>query len=134
MQTKNKLELLLVDDDEVLLMILHRMFLKADPSLDIKEFKSGEQALQYLGENPKSENRFLLVDINLKDMTGWDFLSVIEKTKDPSKIILITSSVDSTNHGLATRYPNVIKFFEKPITFSIIQVMLKSIQEKIEKA
>ncbi|MFC3415263.1 response regulator [Algoriphagus hitonicola] len=133
MQTKNKLELLLVDDDEVLLMILHRMFLKADPSLDIKRFESGDRALQYLSENPNGDNRFMLVDINLKDMTGWDFLSVIEETNDPSKIILITSSVDSTNHGLASRHPNVIHFFEKSITFSIIKEILETIEEKIEK-
>lgn len=133
MLTKNNLELLLVDDDEVLLMILQRMFLKADPSLNIKLFESGERALQFLSENPHEENRFMLVDINLKDMTGWDFLSVIEETKDPSKIILITSSVDSNNHGLASRHPNVVRFFEKPITFSIIKEILETIKEKIEK-
>lgn len=133
MLTKNNLELLLVDDDEVLLMILQQMFLKADPSLDIKLFESGEHALQYLSENPNNKNRFMLVDINLKDMTAWDFMSVIEETKDPSKIILITSSVDSNNHSLASRHPNVVRFFEKPITFAITKEILGFIKEKIEK-
>ena len=134
MLTKNNIELILVDDDEVLLMILERMFIKAAPNLTIRGFESGQNALSYLAKYPRKEDRFLLVDINLKDMTGWDFLSVIEETEDPSKIIMITSSVDSNNENMAKRHPNVINFFEKPITYSIVQEILQNIEEKVEKA
>lgn len=62
-----------------------------------------------------------MLDINLKDMSGWDFLAELEARNDQySKVIIITSSVSKNNEVLAKEHPSVIAFFEKPITFDII--------------
>jgi CheY-like chemotaxis protein len=108
-----------VDDDEVLLVILEKMIHKVNPNLNLKLFNEGHKALGYLAsiQNPDS-NRYLLVDINMKDLSGWDFLNELQTRKDKfSKVILITSSVNSSNPETAKKYVPVIGFFEKPITF-----------------
>lgn len=123
-------ELILVDDDEVLLVILEKMIQKVNPSCNPRLFNSGFAALSYLNEyqNPKAL-RYLLVDINLKDMSGWDFLNELQTRKDQfSKVILITSSVNSSNPVIAKNYVPVIGFFEKPLTFDVIHQILKLIE------
>lgn len=115
-------KLLIIDDDEVLLMIMSKMFKKVNPERDLNLFSSGKSALDRLEELKVEENtRFLMLDINLKDMSGWDFLKELESRNDQfSKVIIITSSVSKHNQEIAKKYSSIIDFFEKPITFDVI--------------
>lgn len=115
-------KLLIIDDDEVLLMIISKMFKKVNPERDLNLFSSGKSALDRLEELKVEENtRFLMLDINLKDMSGWDFLKELESRNDQfSKVFLITSSVSQNNQEIAKKYSSIIDFFEKPITFDVI--------------
>lgn len=115
-------ELLIIDDDEVLLMIISKMFKKVNPERNLNLFSSGKSALDRLEELKIEENTcFLMLDINLKDMSGWDFLKELESRNDQfSKVFLITSSVSQNNQEIAKKYSSIIGFFEKPITFDVI--------------
>lgn len=115
-------KLLIIDDDEVLLMIISKMFKKVNPERNLNLFSSGKSALDRLEELKIEENTcFLMLDINLKDMSGWDFLKELESRNDQfSKVFLITSSVSQNNQEIAKKYSSIIGFFEKPITFDVI--------------
>lgn len=115
-------QLLIIDDDEVLLIILEKTIRKVNPNRDLLFFNSGRSALDYLKSTREPEKkRLLLVDLNLKDMSGWDFLKELESRNDQnSQVIIITSSVSSNNQEIAKKYSSVIGFFEKPITFDVI--------------
>lgn len=123
-------KLLIIDDDEVLLMIMSKMFKKVNPERDLNLFSSGKSALDRLEELKVEENtRFLMLDINLKDMSGWDFLKELESRNDQfSKVIIITSSVSKHNQEIAKKYSSVIAFFEKPITFEVVNQIEKIIE------
>lgn len=124
-------DLILVDDDKVILVILEKMIRKADPDITLSLFTSGREALDYLSiiSEPK-RSRYLLVDINLKDMSGWEFLNELEERKDnDSKVILMTSSVFSSNAETAKKYVPVVGFFEKPITFEKIHEIFELIKK-----
>jgi FixJ family two-component response regulator len=125
-------EIILVDDDEVLLVILEKMFLKVKPDVNLKIFSSGRDALEYLTTTSvKGKKHFLLVDIYLKDLSGWDFLNELTNRKDEEfKVFLFTSSVSSVNHETAKKYPPVVDFFEKPISFEKIHRILELIQQE----
>lgn len=124
-------ELILVDDDSILLIVLEKMIRKVDPDIKLSMFSSGKEVLDYLSNFPKPViPRFLLVDINLKDMSGWELLNELETRKDSySKVILITSSVSSLNSETAKKYVSVIGFFEKPITFENIHQIFDLIKK-----
>lgn len=128
-------EIILIDDDEILLVILEKMIKKIMGDIAFKAFNSGTNALEYL-KNTSSDatkKRFLLVDINLKDMTGWDFLTQIEKVeKNKFKAIVMTSSVSLSNPTKAEKFPSVIGFFEKPITFQSMEKMSNLILNRVE--
>lgn len=115
-------ELLIVDDDEVLLMILEKIIQIVNPKRTLSLYSSGRSALDRLAEIQHEEKtRFIMLDINLKDMSGWDFLNELEARDDQfSKVIMITSSVSKNNEVFAKQHSSVIAFFEKPITFDII--------------
>lgn len=115
-------QLLIIDDDEVLLMIIEKIFKKVSPERNLSLFSSGRSALDRLEEMETDQKiRFLMLDINLKDMSGWDFLKELESRNDQfSKVIMITSSVSQNNLETAKKYSSVIGFFEKPITFDVI--------------
>ncbi len=125
-------EIILVDDDKVLLIILEKMFLKVNPDAKLTLFSSGKDALNYLANTqPNGKKRFLLVDIHLNDLSGWDFLNELMERKDEvSKVFLFTSSVSSTNFETAKKYPLVIDFFEKPISFGKIHNIFELIQRE----
>lgn len=127
-----KTEIILVDDDEVLLIILKKMFQKVSPDTNLILFSSGLDALTHIANSPTSgRGRFLLLDINLKGLSGWDVLNeLIERSDESTKIFLITSSVSSSNAILAKKYKQVIGFFEKPITMEKIRKILNQIQEE----
>jgi CheY-like chemotaxis protein len=70
-----------------------------------------------------------MLDINLKDMSAWDFLDQLQQIAAPCpNVILMTSSVSSANQEKAKEYPQVIGFFEKPITFENIHQIFELIK------
>ncbi len=127
---KKSPQLLIVDDDEVLLIMLEKMIHKLNPLRNLTMFSWGRSALDCLEELKSDQNsRFLLLDINLKDMSAWEFLSELESKNDQySKVIIFTSSVSKHNQEIAKKYSSVIAFFEKPITFEVVNQIEKIIE------
>jgi DNA-binding NtrC family response regulator len=105
---------------------------EVSPDTNLILFSSGLDALTHIANSPTSgRSRFLLLDINLKGLSGWDVLNeLIERSDESTKIFLITSSVSSSNAILAKKYKQVIGFFEKPITMEKIRKILNQIQEE----
>ncbi len=103
-------------------MILEKIIEKVNPERKLSLFSSGRTALNRLEElEADQKTRFIMLDINLKDMSGWDFLKELESRNDQlSKVIMITSSVSQNNQQIAKKYASVVAFFEKPITFETI--------------
>ncbi len=125
-------DLIIVDDDEILLVILEKMFLKVNPDLRISTFLRGNEALGHLLNNEFKTLPFLMVDLFLKDMLGWDFLEKLDEDgRFKSRVVLITSSVESDNSKNSTRYKSVARFFEKPITFDKIRIINDLILDEI---
>jgi DNA-binding NtrC family response regulator len=123
-------ELIIIDDDDILLVILEKMFEKINPNLKISTFIKGTDALAFLKNSVFDQAPTLLVDLHLKDLKDWDFLDKLETDERfRSKVFIITSSVNSENPSISKRYKNVAGFFEKPLTFDIVQRINQLIME-----
>lgn len=117
-------DLIIVDDDGILLVILEKMFEKVSPDLRISTFLNGEEALNYLQNQDFKEVPFLMVDLYLKDISGWEMLERLDEDgRFEAKVALITSSVESDNSKNSSRYKCVSGFFEKPITIEKIRII-----------
>ena len=108
-------ETMIVDDDEMVIF-LHKIAV-VESGLTAKPVVAfnGSQALDHILEH--SETSFLiLLDINMPEMDGWEFLDAIQNHSAKLFIVMVTSSVDSRDRNKALRYAQVIDYIEKPLS------------------
>jgi len=126
--------ILLVDDDEINNFISIKLIRKALENAEIKACLNGRFAIEELSEIQKDDPAklpdFILLDINMPIMNGWEFLDEYKRLNiDPlgkSKIYIISSSVFSNDISKARSYPLVRNFVSKPLSVEKIREMLAS--------
>jgi CheY-like chemotaxis protein len=127
------ISILLVDDDEINNFISIKLIKKAVDNADIKACLNGRFAIDELSEIQKEDPNklpdYILLDINMPIMNGWEFLDEYKRLHiDPlgkSKIYIISSSVFSNDISKARSYPLVRNFVSKPLSVEKIKEMLE---------
>ncbi|MCJ7812416.1 response regulator [bacterium] len=91
---KNEKPILLVEDDKVDVMTVKRALrdLHVINQLDITS--NGEEALEYLKNNPNERPCVILLDLNMPKMNGIEFLKIIkqDKTLKIIPVVVLTTS------------------------------------------
>jgi CheY-like chemotaxis protein len=132
MNSDNKpVSILLVDDDEINNFISIKLIKKAIEHTAISACLNGRFAIEELVEIQKHDPSllpdFILLDINMPIMNGWEFLDEYKRLNlDPlgkSKIYIISSSVFSNDINKARSYPLVKNFISKPLSVDKIKEM-----------
>ena len=135
MDIENKpVSILLIDDDEINNFISIKLIKKAIENTSISSCLNGRFAIEELVEIQKKDPAklpdFILLDINMPIMNGWEFLDEYKRLNiDPagkSKIFIISSSVFSNDISKARSYPLVKNFVSKPLSVEKIKEMLES--------
>ncbi|RVT98346.1 response regulator [Mucilaginibacter limnophilus] len=128
--TSNKtISVLLVDDDEINNFISIKLIKKAILNTDITACLNGRFAIDQLvtlqKKDPSSLPDYILLDINMPIMNGWEFLDEYMRLGiDPlkkTKIFIISSSVFSNDISKAKSYPLVEDFISKPLNVERIK-------------
>lgn len=126
--TSVKSELLLIDDDVVVQMVHKKMILNSGISENPHIFLSVQSALSYIQEKDSQDLGFkLLLDINMPEMNGWQFLEELSKIeiKSPIEVIMLTSSVDKSDKIKAKNHPLVADFLIKPLDKDSLEILKK---------
>lgn len=126
-----KLEVILVDDDSVIIFIHKTLITSNDFAQNPVAFSNAKETLEYLkNHQDKSSTIFIMLDINMPEMNGWEFLDALKEVHEQENlyIVMVTSSIDRTDKLKAKEYPNIIDYIEKPITIAKIEE-LKSLKE-----
>ncbi len=133
MANKN-INILLVEDDEVDIQITLRAFKKANSRNNIFIAHDGLEALDYLyhrGEFQDKENYplpdFILLDINMPRMNGFEFLDKIKK--DPNfKLIPVSMLTSSRNNDdVEKSYSNyACSYIPKPVCYEDFENVVTS--------
>jgi CheY-like chemotaxis protein len=126
--------ILLIDDDEINNFISIKLIKKALSNAEISSCLNGKLAIEQLTEmqknSPEKLPDFILLDINMPIMNGWEFLDEYKRlnidTTGKSKIFIISSSVFSNDISRARSYPLVKNFISKPLSVEKIREMLES--------
>lgn len=110
------MEICIVDDDRVYQLLMKKLIRRIDPDISVRAFFDGKEALQYYKTN-RCNCQILLLDINMPEMDGWEFLENITKKefKEPS-IYLATSSIAYSDRERAKKYDKIKGYLTKPIT------------------
>lgn len=112
------LKVLIIDDDDIVLLVERKMLQRCSISNHPISFKGGNPAIEYLKGINDEEDILILLDINMPQMNGWEFLIQLEELNIKNKIyvIMVTSSIDRYDKEVAQNFKRVIGFIEKPIT------------------
>lgn len=120
----------LIDDSDIDLFIQRRFLEVYQFSKKLISYKSAEEALIWLqainGEVPPD---VIFLDLNMPNVDGFGFLesfkNLPQKTRDKSRIVVLTSSNSQKDRDLAFSYKNVIQFVTKPLKQSDIEELKK---------
>lgn len=115
-------KVIVIDDDPINNMICEKMVQHAEFAEQVESYLSALDALAWVKQSQESTSDiFILLDINLPLMNGWEFLEQLQQLKDNYQsidfsIYIHSSSVSVDDQQKATDHPLVKGFILKPLT------------------
>lgn len=119
---------ILIDDDPIINLVHKKVIKKSDLEAEVTDFISGKKALDYLKNSNDTEKNIILLDINMPEMNGFEFLDALLKHKsincEQFNIFILTSSLNNKDKEQATQYPILKGYLEKPLDISNLQKLI----------
>lgn len=113
---------IVVDDDFVNSLICRKIISRFFPKAEVQTFINPVKALTYIKSVYSAscgKATILFLDINMPELSGWDFLEEFEyfdmQIKEQIKIYMLSSSIDIEEIDRANKNINVQGYVEKPL-------------------
>ncbi len=110
--TEPKMNILIVDDNEIDVMALKRAFSKANIDNPIRVAVDGVEAFEVLrGENGKKKLQkpyVILLDLNMPRMNGHEFLEAIRADDELANTIIFVLSTSAAEEDIEAAYKHKI--------------------------
>jgi CheY-like chemotaxis protein len=115
------IKIVLIDDDPISTFVTEKLIHKnIKIPCQIFTFDNAIEALQNIY---KIEPNYLFLDLNMPEMTGWDFLEEFEPNNKNPEIYILSSSVDERDISKAGEYSQVKKYLSKPLIKQYIKLI-----------
>ena len=112
----------IIDDDDIYQFTTQRSLSKNPDVSEIMPFSYSVEALSFLKESKDDSNKLpdiILLDINMPEMDGWDFLNELrvfrEEISKSFDIYLITSSINPSDINRAKQFSEIKSYIVKPV-------------------
>jgi CheY-like chemotaxis protein len=132
--------LLLVDDDPIQHKITELIIKRLDLNIKYTSYTKAQEVLSFLIKHHKNYSvlpDLILLDLDMPEISGWDFLDIFEIFKQyfakRISIVILTSSVDYRDKERVAMYESVKGFYSKPFTQDAMQDILDSSYISIKK-
>lgn len=124
-----KIEIMVVDDEPINLSVLTQIL---SPSFTIRAFKSAKVALDKIIEGYQPS--LILLDINMPEMTGYEFLDILKTDEQTAMIpVIFISTLDSIMDETIGFEHGVVDYITKPFKLTIILARIK-VQLELKEA
>lgn len=128
----NKLNLLVIDDDDINIFIIKKIVEKTGHHINMVAKSNGQQAIDYLKETiaqNKPVPQLVLIDINMPVMNGWEFIEAYETLGITQKVdmYILSSSVYENDIERTKSYKAVKGFISKPLSMERLTELVKAI-------
>ena len=133
-------KLILVDDDPAFHLIAKKNLNKIDIKVPFQSFFTGKELLQYIleskGQSIQVFSNLILLDINMPEMNGWQFLEAFSQLDHEIQlgyyIIILTSSISLEERNRGLSYPMVKGYYHKPMNKNGIRGILDDYLAKVQ--
>lgn len=105
--------IVLIDDDPISTFVTEKL-ISRNIKVPCKFFKY-HSAVEALKEMAQVKPNYLFLDLNMPEMTGWDFLEEFEPHSDKPEVYILSSSVDQRDINKAGNYALVKQYLSKPL-------------------
>lgn len=124
-------KVLLIDDNDIDLKINYKIIRLSGFFEEIVSVQSGEEGIAYINkhlQNPELWPDFILLDIQMPEMDGFEFLEIYKNFPRPfldhCKLAILSSTLDFGDIKKAEANPLVIKLLKKPLYPHELQELL----------
>jgi CheY-like chemotaxis protein len=107
--------LTVIDDDEISHFIFRALMNQIKPEISVEAFIRAQDVLAQI-QTGSFCSKAIVLDINMPNMTGWEFLIELEKINYPIPVYMLTSSSDVKDRNNMAKFKNVVGYFLKPLT------------------
>ncbi len=122
----------LIDDNEIDLLITHKLLQTWEPSLSIREFTDGREVLTQLSQPEVEPPQFIFLDLFMPKFSGWNFLEEYQFANNKSTLIyVLSSSIDRFDIDRVQNYPGVQGYISKPVTKESMQRAIAAYQQQL---
>lgn len=126
----------IIDDDRISTFLTEQALLTEGVS-DVSVFLSPEEALSHVVEClPDRLPDFILLDLNMPKMSGWDVLDALapyeRQLQGRTRVYILTSSLDPQESARSENYPLVRGCLHKPLECEDVQAILAQIEDETE--
>lgn len=123
-----KSKVFIIDDDPIHQRITQIMIKKHHLFDEFTSYTEAQKALDFLGNNHENLEILpdvILLDLNMPEVDGWDFLDVFENFKKnlqkDIRVFIVSSSVDEKDLLRSKSFKSVSGFISKPLSPDIIR-------------
>jgi len=125
---KSLQHILLIDDDEIFIFLTKKMLQSTGMVESISICQSAYEAIEFLHASEDEWPELILLDLNMPEMSGWDFLqyyqSLIRNKETHSKLFIISSSIADNDKERAKKIKGVDGYLAKPLTTEALKKLL----------
>jgi response regulator RpfG family c-di-GMP phosphodiesterase len=123
-------KIIFIDDDVELVNIYNSILKQKNLSKYLIHFKNGKEGIDYLKkiENKEELPDYILLDLYMPQMNGFQFLSDFERMdeiKDSVEIYVCSSSRKKADRDKVMKYPYVSAYLEKPLSSDFIELLIQ---------
>jgi CheY-like chemotaxis protein len=122
----------IIDDDEIIIYLTNKLIMKADFCNRIENFSDAKSALdrlQVASETGDNIPDLILIDLNMPEMNGCEFIEAFKKINFEKDIptFIFTSSIDPNDKQRSFQYTEIKDFITKPLTLQKLDKILRLI-------
>jgi CheY-like chemotaxis protein len=112
----------MIDDDDVDHFIVKALVRRLD-NVELVSFKSPLSVITLIQEG-KFHSDYVLLDINMPGMNGWEFMEVFEASDVQVPVFIVSSSRNETDLQRSSGFKSVKGYFFKPLMLEQLQKLL----------